>query len=236
MNIPRIALAAALLGFVGSVSAVTVTGTNFSFTFGGPLDTTAGQYGTVSANGNVVYLKPGGSPGFSTDAAGDISGPGSTNLGENKSFTLVATPGYAITGVSLKASGSYFFFEGSQASVGVGGSLQVSPLSTALSTPTFTANMFDTFDAKIWSAQTGTIALSVASPSAATVSIMMNLTANANGTTDELLYNYAFIDARELQLTVTTAMVPVPEPETYALLLAGLGAIGFVAARRRPRG
>jgi hypothetical protein len=28
----------------------------------------------------------------------------------------------------------------------------------------------------------------------------------------------------------------VPEPETYAMMLAGLGAIGFVAARRRNRG
>lgn len=29
---------------------------------------------------------------------------------------------------------------------------------------------------------------------------------------------------------------PVPEPETYALLLAGLGVVGFVARRRRPQG
>lgn len=28
---------------------------------------------------------------------------------------------------------------------------------------------------------------------------------------------------------------PVPEPETYALMLAGLGLVGFVASRRRPR-
>jgi hypothetical protein len=33
--------------------------------------------------------------------------------------------------------------------------------------------------------------------------------------------------AGELQIT------PVPEPETYALMLAGLAAIGFVASRRR---
>lgn len=30
-------------------------------------------------------------------------------------------------------------------------------------------------------------------------------------------------------------VTPVPEPETYALLLAGLGVVGFVARRRRPQ-
>jgi len=27
--------------------------------------------------------------------------------------------------------------------------------------------------------------------------------------------------------------VPVPEPETYAMLLAGLGVVGFLSRRRR---
>jgi hypothetical protein len=36
-----------------------------------------------------------------------------------------------------------------------------------------------------------------------------------------------------LALYSTTA--PVPEPETYAMLLAGLGVVGFVARRRRPQ-
>lgn len=31
-------------------------------------------------------------------------------------------------------------------------------------------------------------------------------------------------------------LTPVPEPETYALMLAGLGVVGFVASRRRARG
>lgn len=34
-------------------------------------------------------------------------------------------------------------------------------------------------------------------------------------------------------LTSTIVAVPVPEPETYAMMLAGLGALGFLARRRR---
>ncbi len=36
-------------------------------------------------------------------------------------------------------------------------------------------------------------------------------------------------------LLVATAIAPVPEPETYALFLAGLGVVGLVARRRLPR-
>ena len=32
--------------------------------------------------------------------------------------------------------------------------------------------------------------------------------------------------------TITSATAPIPEPETYALLLAGLGAVGFMSRRR----
>jgi len=44
--------------------------------------------------------------------------------------------------------------------------------------------------------------------------------------------------AKNTQYTSTLAAIPVPaapvpEPETYALLLAGLGVVGFVASRRK---
>ena len=40
---------------------------------------------------------------------------------------------------------------------------------------------------------------------------------------------------RQVRLNITQAVTAVPEPQTYALLLAGLVAVGFVARRRRQR-
>ncbi len=38
------------------------------------------------------------------------------------------------------------------------------------------------------------------------------------------------------KLEVSLVAVPVPEPETYAMMLAGLGALGWLARRRRTQG
>jgi PEP-CTERM motif len=44
---------------------------------------------------------------------------------------------------------------------------------------------------------------------------------------------YGTLGANIGQYSVSLQAMPVPEPSTYALLLAGLGAVGFVARRRR---
>ena len=60
----------------------------------------------------------------------------------------------------------------------------------------------------------------------------------ANGPTTTLaleasIGNFAGGPESFLIYNLGTAVTPVPEPETYALMLAGLGAVGFMARRRR---
>jgi len=44
----------------------------------------------------------------------------------------------------------------------------------------------------------------------------------------------SFIALRNLTVLASTPLAPVPEPETYAMLLAGLGLMATVARRKRP--
>ena len=56
-----------------------------------------------------------------------------------------------------------------------------------------------------------------------------------SGASEYLLgYNDSFRgDADFDDMVVRLSVSPVPEPSTYALMLAGLGVLGFVARRRR---
>ena len=47
---------------------------------------------------------------------------------------------------------------------------------------------------------------------------------------------YGSTDFSFLQDTDNDARVNVPEPETYAMMLAGLGLLGFIARRRMRNG
>jgi PEP-CTERM motif len=71
----------------------------------------------------------------------------------------------------------------------------------------------------------------------ATVSTLANsFLAQALSYSGSAQYSLTKLTNNGLQdLVVATAVTAVPEPETYALFLAGLGAIGMLARRRLPR-
>ena len=51
----------------------------------------------------------------------------------------------------------------------------------------------------------------------------------------ELKFNYQVADKYDSQLRITPnsiSIAPVPEPETWAMMAAGLGLVGFAARRR----
>jgi len=50
---------------------------------------------------------------------------------------------------------------------------------------------------------------------------------------EEMTANSALIMGLEPQVVSRFAVAAVPEPETYAMMLAGLGLVGFLARRRK---
>jgi hypothetical protein len=62
-----------------------------------------------------------------------------------------------------------------------------------------------------------------------TPSINQFTISNIGGSYYDASYNSSYFSISEIQVSVT----PVPEPSTYALMLGGLGLVGFMAARRR---
>jgi hypothetical protein len=228
---PIVAAVAIFAGVSSSHAAqVTVSGLNFDITFDTGL---LGLFGTPSVVGDEVFWFPSGSPGFTakTEPLG-ISVKNSTFA-----LTVTAHPGYQLASFGLVEGGDYFYF-GAGAGVSASGQLRVTPLtpvpgSTASSqiTPTgpFVGNPLLDLNTTNWSATAGPIVV-VPGTTAANVSIQNILGAWAN---PALFPTYAFIEKKEAVLTVGVTLIP--EPETYALMLAGLGVVGFVASRRRAR-
>lgn len=66
-----------------------------------------------------------------------------------------------------------------------------------------------------------------------TSATMVYLTASSEESTAPSLYNVLTTTASFDGTNITIAAAPVPEPSTYAMLVAGLAAVGFVARRRK---
>ena len=204
---------------------VTLDGGNFTISY----DTAVvGLFGTPELVGSTLVFAPGGAPGF---AAQSDSGVKFTN--STFSFMITADPGYKLSSFNLFEGGDYYLI-GDSSRVSVGGQLRVKPVGEAVMTaaiapsmPLTTHTSFEQFATTDWDATASinpTMALS-----SAVVSIENLLGARARLVED----GYAFIQKKNVELGFV--LTPIPEPASYAMLLAGLGMLGLVARRRSRR-
>ncbi len=219
--IAAMGLFAALAG--GNASAaltlteVTLTGTNVSYTF---YQEDLGLFGTASLSGDELVFTP-LSSGFAASSDGS---PAANHL---INVTVSAHTGYLLTAFNLNEQGGYSL-TGEDASVYVSGYLGAldiegntsnyldSSLQPVLANGTWKASAGVTLPATGWGGADGMV-------SSVSLAISNDLFAYSESGSASIYKNF-------VGLTVVTA--PIPEAETYAMMLAGLGLVGFMARRR----
>lgn len=206
-----------------NAATVTLDGEHFTISY----DTAVlGLFGTPQLVDSTLIFAPGGSSsGFTAESYGGINVTNSTF-----SFFITADPGYTLSGFNLYEGGDYMLI-GDNSRVSVGGQLRVKPVGGSLVTAAITPGMpltthtsFDQFATTNWDA-TASISPTT-SLTSAVVSIENLLGARARLAED----GYAFIEKKNVELGFV--LMPIPEPESYAMLLAGLGMMGFLTRRR----
>lgn len=206
---------------------ITLDGAHFTVSYD-PIQADVYGAGTVSGSGDTVFFTP---TQFKTSSG---SGPASVSSALTLTFTIES--GYAFTGLSYSESGDYFLLGGAAVNVAASvnavnaatlaaSSLALSP-GVALDAVTSFAN-FRTTD---WVLSGDLSLLGLGGPSILQVTLDNTLFAS----TPEA--GYGFIEKKFVGLSIATepALPPVsvPEPASWALLLAGMMAALLVGRRR----
>ena len=184
-----------------------------------------GLFGTPTLSGNTLFFTP-------TTFSAESSSMSTFKTGSTISFWIVADDGHHLTGASLLEQGDYNADkeDDKSARVAVGGQTRFvdnnhpgSSTSAAIvgaGVSDLPANGFSS--TSDWAATSLQTFQSGATKIKFTIENL--LFANAGSQS-----NYAFIEKKYVGLTVSA----VPEPESYAMLLAGLGILGAVVRRKK---
>ncbi|MEW6119365.1 MAG: PEP-CTERM sorting domain-containing protein [Pseudomonadota bacterium] len=217
---------------------VTLAGTTVSFTFD---DALAGLFGTPSVSGDALFFTPTNFKAISSSGAGFVSASQTFNV------AVTANAGYQIAGASLTENGDYYNintnfagFEG----VAVGGQLRLVDLDapftpavvgaiSATAPLTATTTFPSGFATSNWTA-TAAAAVPLGWGGADGIATAVNVTIENILIASSLnAASAAFIEKKFAGLEIVTT--PVPEPETYAFFLAGLGLVAALVRRRANR-
>lgn len=215
-------LSQALTGAAYAAS-VTLTGNTVDFTFD---DTLMGLFGQPQISGDTLFFTP------VNFEAQSLNGAGYAFTNDTVNVTVTAHSGMSFDSVNLLERGDYLLL-GSGSSADVGGQLRVfdtaMPLTDLSSSIASSSPLTMTgLPTKNWDSNTSVDVSAWNTATTLNVTIE-NLLLTSTSTPTSL----AFAEKKFSGLSLVTT--PVPEAETYTMMLSGLGLIGFMVARRKRR-
>lgn len=227
-RVKKMALGIFLLGQAISGAAysasVTFTGTDVNFNFD---DALLGLFGQANVSGNSLYFTP-----VNFDAQSS-NGAGYDFTNDTMNIKVTARDGWSFSSIGLIERGDYLLL-GSGSSAQVAGQIRVFDVASPLIDVTDSIEAMSPLDlpgvpTHNWTANAAVDLSTWESTRAVNVTVESLLLASTSAPS-----SLAFVEKKFLGLTpVLTAVTPVPEAETYAMMLAGLGLVGWATMRRR---
>jgi hypothetical protein len=211
----------------GNAQAAVLSGVDFDIVYDSNL---TGLYGTPILSGNTVFFTP------VNFVAQSLNGAGLDVESSAIHLQIIAHNNSTIASLSLIESGDYKL-RGENSYVAVGGQTSVTSIDNSLvdsvpvtSTSDFTLKDGLTHD---WDSSSFISLSATKWQGISSINYTIDNQLSAYTQSDDVGRKLAFIEKKfagsSISLTVTTE---VPEAETYAMLLAGLGVLGFVKRQK----
>lgn len=215
--IAALGLVAALLG-TSAQAVIPLSGNNVTYSFDSPL----GLFGTASIVAGNLVLTP---TQFEASTSG-VNGILPTAF-QTLNITVTANPGYQLSGFNLTESGGYSLTGGAAAFVtGTFTATNIEGTSLPAAVDTFSNPL--SIGSSTWQANAGVAPDTGWGTNGVVHYVSLTLSNQlmtvANGGTADVWKNL---------VTINTVTSPVPEANTYAMMLVGLGLVGFMVRRAR---